>query len=352
MTSARTLFPPLALGLAVALAGCEAEPIRTASVPRQEEDVSSGKVRLLAAIVPVGDETWFFKMVGRSDIVGLTEPDFKKVIDSLDFPKQGDKVTWVAPKGWKEDREVKKGMAGERKGTLKPEGAPGPILTIDVLRGPGAAAVKPNVDRWRRVDLGLGPSTGRTLDRIITPKTIKGQPITLVDMSGPGAEAKAPAMPGGHPPIDRPGGGAAPEAGKGMPGLNYQLPAGWRVVSTTAMPSATIDAGGGQLKITRLRGDMPGGFKSNLDRWRGEVGLGASTAKDLADARPQMIRVGGGEGRLLEIKGRALTSRVVWVNRGGSTWFIKLAGPSEAIAREQANFDRFIQSLQFTGAGE
>jgi hypothetical protein len=348
MTSARRLLPALALGVAVAaLAGCEDEGIRSASVPRQEEDVTSGQVRLLAAIVPADNETWFFKMVGRADIIAVTEPAFDEVITSLEFPKEGEKVTWKTPKGWEKGPEGKKGMAGERKGSLKPAGAPGPLLTIDTLGGGAAANVKMNVDRWRRVDLGLGPISGRSLDRVAERRTVKGHDITIVRMAGPGVEKK-PAV---KPPPDR------PRPGSGAKGLKFDLPTTWKQVRGTAMAYATFEvrdgALAGQMKITRLPGrEMMGGFRGNLNRWRDEVGLRPVSAEEAERTTPETVKVGGVEGKLLDLTGPARSSRVVWVVRGDAIWYFKFVGPTALVIRERANFDRFLRDLTFTGAAD
>ena len=38
--------------------------------------------------------------------------------------------------------------------------------------------------------------------------------------------------------------------------------------------------------------------------------------------------------------------------KGGDMWFVKLLGPAKTVSDQRANFDAFLQSLQFGEAGE
>jgi len=65
-----------------------------------------------------------------------------------------------------------------------------------------AAAVKPNVDRWRRLDLGLPAITPRALTKVVRERKIKDHTITVVDLRGPGRAAPTP-QPSGKAPQDK-----------------------------------------------------------------------------------------------------------------------------------------------------
>src|SRR5262245_1422032 len=118
-TNPRVSLPTL-LGLALlALAGCgPREEIRTYTAPPQPTPpVARAEVRLLAAILPREDATWFLKLVGPQDEVARHEDAFLKVLRSVKFDDKGDDpISWTLPKGWTQQ----KGPA-PRFATLEPE---------------------------------------------------------------------------------------------------------------------------------------------------------------------------------------------------------------------------------------
>ena len=255
----------LALMLFAPLAGCGGDDVTSYNAPR-DDDPGTGSVRVLAAIVPVGDDTWFIKVTGRNDDILPVEKTFDALIASLEFP-QGKKdalsMGWKKPEGWTEDRTKPNRVA-----TLTPLGKDKPEITITKL-GEGAAVVKPNVDRWRRLDLGLPAISPRALERVVREQRVRGRAVTIVDMRGPGGKGMTPA-PAGRPPMPR---DKRPE---GNAPLRYKVPEGWRESAggggmTVAVLSVTDGGETAQLKVTPLSKSMPGGLKANVDRWRQEV---------------------------------------------------------------------------------
>src|SRR5262249_44819367 len=150
------------------LVGCaEREEVNSYSVPRPEENLGTGDVRLLAAIVPTGDDTWFFKMVGRADALKDVEPAWDGLLASLKYNEKADPtLTWAVPQKWKEDRANPNRFA-----TLKPDAGSATEISITKLPSSGAA-LKPNLDRWRRIDLGLDPISGRSVPKVTREKKV------------------------------------------------------------------------------------------------------------------------------------------------------------------------------------
>src|SRR5262245_31594203 len=75
-------------GLAV-LAGCDKEEIHSYTVPRPA--VGEAKVRLLAAVFDVGDDQWYFKLLGPKADVEAHADAFAKFVTSARFLKDGKK---------------------------------------------------------------------------------------------------------------------------------------------------------------------------------------------------------------------------------------------------------------------
>ena len=72
--------------------------------PHDRRASSDGPVRLLAAIFPRPDETWFFKLSGPVKAVDDQEKTFQGFIRSVRFSDRAEKpVTWEVPPGWRQE---------------------------------------------------------------------------------------------------------------------------------------------------------------------------------------------------------------------------------------------------------
>jgi hypothetical protein len=248
-------------------------------------------------------------------------------------------LTWKTPDKWKEDRGNPARVA-----TLSPEGVGKPEITISKLPA-DKYQLKPNIDRWRRVDLGLGPISGRFLGKVASKRKVGGVEADLVDMRGPG--------------VDRPAGPkGSPQAPRQRPArLKYRTPPGWRETPPSSMlvaASLSVSEGDKTAKVlvTPLAGAMPGGLKGNMDRWRQEVGLPPISDEELKKLDVRTVRVGDSRASLVELDGKDQFSLVAWLERQGTTWFFKFRGPSDLVARNRGNFVSFLESVTFTGAAD
>ena len=97
-----------------------------------------------------------------------------------------------------------------------------------------------------------------------------------------------------------------------------------------------------------------GGLEANVNRWRGQLGLGPLSAEEI-DALPR-VPVLGSEAPLVEARGEytdmageshedhALLGTIV--ARGGSMLFVKMVGPRAEVEAERGRFLAFVQSLE------
>jgi len=132
------LAVPLTAGLLGFLGqGCSRkEPIAAYWAPKE------ATWRMLAALVPVSEETWTFKVVGPGDRVAPVKDEVLQFLRSVQF-KEGE-ARWALPPGWTEEKG-----SGDRRATLRLGGAP-PRLELSVVKLPGlAGGVLANVNRWR-----------------------------------------------------------------------------------------------------------------------------------------------------------------------------------------------------------
>lgn len=157
-----------------------------------------------------------------------------------------------------------------------------------------------------------------------------GEPSGMGDMAG--GEMPAPPKPAG--------GGA----------LKWTLPKGWTEGEAGGMRFATLKppiAGKVEVSVVMLAG-AGGGELSNVNRWRGQIGLSPIDEKALASARkPVQSKAGTVAVFDFTSEGQAKSRMVAGLisTPDGNTWFLKLSGDAEPVGKAQPDFMRFIGSL-------
>ncbi len=138
--------------------------------------------------------------------------------------------------------------------------------------------------------------------------------------------------------------------------LSWEVPAGWVELAPTQMRMVNLKVGDeGECYLTILGGDG-GGITGNVNRWRGQIGLGELSDSEVA-ALPKMD-VLGREASLVDLRGSytgmGSAAREDWALLGAITTssrftlFVKFIGPQALLEREAAGFESFCSSLVFT----
>ncbi len=337
----------IALGLAALTLGCQHDEIAEYQVAKPEPTV-----RLLGAILPHEADVWYFKLTGPIPAVTEQKDAFDRFVHSVSFPGDAGKpVKWNVPEGWKE-------QAGPepRYATFKIDAKDGPLeLTVTRFDKQGKAAdVLENVNRWRKLDLGLpAPVPAEDLPGLIREENVAGATATFVDATGPGVPL------GGRTKGPMEGMGPRMAHGSGSSSFQYDTPPGWQKVDTSnsmvpidlkfaIKDSETCQSA--EMTVTRAGGDL----EANVKRWAGQIGLARF---DPADARKAM-RSGTVDkipAQLVDLEGPADRGmdreRILGavVERDGVQWFFKLKGPHGVVGRQEPNFRRFLDSFKFGG---
>jgi hypothetical protein len=179
----RFAAPVVSLGL-FALLGCgPGEQVHSYTVTKPTEPVAGkGEYRILGAMFPADEPTWFFKLTGKADALAAHEVEFDKFLTSVKFPDGPKKPpTYDLPAGWKSE-----GARGMRADTIH-LGAGDSAPEISVIAAMGGA--KENVQRWAG-QLGATTDFARATKEVTTTGGVKG---LRVDLTGP----KDPAASGG-----------------------------------------------------------------------------------------------------------------------------------------------------------
>ena len=311
-------------------------------------------------------------------------------------------LTWTTPAGW---TEAKPGEFRVASFNIKGENGKQADLGIFPLPG-GAGGDFANVNRWRS-QLALEAVTADELKKLAQPVDIAGQPAELYEISGKAAgsddptrilgaiqhregtawffkmtgdddlvakqkstfleflkslKLEAPQMAGlppSHPPIDGstqpPQTPASATSNEGKP--KWEVPAGWREVPGGQFLVAKFNLAGegsaqAAVNVSMSTGDG-GGLLANVNRWRQQLGLSATSETELASTA-KSIQVAGGKATLVDMSGTdartGQPARVIGaiVPRSGQTWFYKLMGESKLVAGQQEAFAEFVRTVKYT----
>jgi hypothetical protein len=173
--------------------------------------------------------------------------------------------------------------------------------------------------------------------------------------SAPASEAPSAAdsMGASHRPAAPPPGMAGevplPPTPTGAEALTWTLPSGWAQSFPGGMRFASFQVpGNGKIdgSVVTLPGDA-GGELSNVNRWRGQIGLGPTDATGLAAARTTvMTRAGPANVYDFTSEGTRksrLIAAIVMLD--GNSWFIKLTGDAEPVGAARPAFLKLLESL-------
>jgi hypothetical protein len=293
--------------------------------------------RMLGAVVPGKDATWFFKVVAPSDRLERHKPEFLGFLRTL--RSEEGQIRWTTPPGWQEE----KGSAA-REATLR-FGDRDPRLEVAVSRLAGdAGGLAANINRWRE-QLGLERAGESEIASMVQRVDGAAVEVKLADLSGPSRPSGGPRM------MAKP---AEAPASQDRP-IAFDLPPGWREnpqPSQGRVLEFNVDDPGGAALVT-LSGfpDEAGGLAANIDRWRTQAGLEPLGEQAVARSATPMTFVGS-ESWLVEAIGKERgILGVITINPKGSI-FLKMDGPPSVVLSQRSTFTRFAQSFRMRGRNE
>jgi hypothetical protein len=359
------------LALAAILGCSPKEPIVTYTTRKPEvvdptlvaTPVKAVPQQTLGAIVLVEDAGWFFKVTGDPSAVEAKREEFLAFVKQVSFSAGSrPQPSWDLPEGWTEQPGDDFRFAT----VLMPSGNQPLGISVstlplreDVTR---EQFVLVNVNRWRG-QVSLPELTQEELAP--TLETFKvgehdAKFVSLVGESAGGGMGSGPIAPfaGGTtapvtsaPVATAPAGGPAESTARATSSsskVTYDTPEGWTAGPTTQFRQAAFTVADGDKKVEITVIPLPSGsgtLLQNVDRWRGMVGLEATTDADLAKTAKK-IETLGVTGDYVELAGPEGTILGVVVPVKDQIWYIKLQGDSDLAKRENARFQEFVKSLR------
>lgn len=139
----------------------------------------------------------------------------------------------------------------------------------------------------------------------------------------------------------------------------WKVPSEWQEQSPGQMLLAKWVVAGdsgasAEVTVSAFPGDV-GGLLANVNRWRGQVGLGNISQSDLS-SHVTPVDVPGGKAMLVDVIGsnprNGQRARLIGaiVPREGRTWFFKLMGDEQVAEKQKSVFVKFVQTVQFPDA--
>ena len=138
----------------------------------------------------------------------------------------------------------------------------------------------------------------------------------------------------------------------GGDGPAFEIPGHWQEGAPSAMRRGSFRVSGpegeGDISITSFPGDV-GGLLANINRWRGQLGLGPITQSDLPGAT-ETLPARGIDLTLVEFDGPTQGTVTAIADHGGNSWFFRLTGPNALVAKERESFVEFLRTIEFPDA--
>lgn len=372
----RSCLAATLLAAAVIALGCQrGEQVETYVVPKERaavETVASvdGEPtdRMLVAIVPVGQQAWFFRVVGPLGPMDQAAAAIEKFFAGLRVADDGSRAEWQVPDGWTEEAGT-----GMRAATIRiPAGEAALEMSVIPLPWTGRPGeLLDNVNRWRG-QMQLAPVGEPALagftrelpagDATITVLDLRGRfqdtmaPFAGRAASGAPAATGQPDLPPGHPPIAS---GAAPDGAARSAPFEFELPPGWTERPASGMRRAEFAIVDGLheaivtvFDFSTAAGPMITDPLENVNRWRHqELGLEPLEADELDDAVEE-LEISGRPAIYVEIVPDAPAPKATlaaMVTIGDQIWFFKMHGDRDLVATQPDKFKAFLRSVRFAG---
>jgi hypothetical protein len=303
-----------------------------------------GPTRMLGAITPRGERTWFFKLMGAPETVEVAKGDFDAFVRSLKFSAQGPK--WSLPAGWK----AKPGNEIRFATILVPAGEKSLELSVTALpTGPGAFGPQllANVNRWRdQVSLPGLSSDQLAQSGEVEHVEVDGEPVWVTDFTGSGKGSTGPATGAAT------NGSAEPQLklAQNLP-FDCEIPSNWEPGRPSSFQLAVFairnGAQSGTVSVSTAGGDVA----TNINRWREQVKLPDASEAEMAKDM-QKLTIDGQDAIYIELAGpetsqprKAILGVIVQAR--GKQWFIKLTADSELAKTRKQEFEEFVKSIKF-----
>jgi hypothetical protein len=132
-------------------------------------------------------------------------------------------------------------------------------------------------------------------------------------------------------------------------GFTSTLPEGWKEVPGSGMRKVSYTLEGTSIDfylISLSMGDVP----SNVNRWRGQVGLAPASAEEIS-SDVTIFKAGGHDVNYIEIYnedgGKGIVAAII--DLAPQFWYFTAKGSTDELKANAGNIRAFLESIQFEG---
>jgi hypothetical protein len=172
------------------------------------------------------------------------------------------------------------------------------------------------------------------------------------------AAQPSPLPPAPHPDINVNTQALPAVAAADAPNPQWTVPAGWQEGQSSAMRRATFvvkgdDGQAAEVAVSNLSGEA-GGLLANVNRWRGQIGLGP-LAPDAVAAITADVDIDGLKVTLVDFQTDTAPAGkthpqgmiVAIFAHEGNSWFLKMTGDAPLVGSQKEELLQFVKSMKF-----
>ncbi|MHB8417298.1 MAG: hypothetical protein ACYDCL_04425 [Myxococcales bacterium] len=203
-------------------------------------------------------------------------------------------------------------------------------------------------EHWQLSLVVLALASAGCPDEQVNHTRIVRAPATSVPSLGSSAMPTPPApAPAGQAGMA--GGVPVPPRPTGADGLSWVLPQGWSEKRSGGIRYATLEpnvAGNLEASVVVLPGPA-GGELANVNRWRGQLGLGPVEESQLPSLRKNLASHAGTVALYDLVSEGPQKTRLLAaiVSFSDSSWFFKVMGEDKAVSAAAPGFTHLLESL-------
>lgn len=321
-----------------------------ASVPH---DPHSKGMSIYAAILPKGDQLWFVKVTGQTEVMKQEELHFFEFLNSIQFTDDSKKpLQYVAPKSWEEKKS-----SGMRYAAFNLDDKKTTECTIIPLKKTNNDWLVLNINRWRR-QIGLAQQSKEKVLANLSEMTIAGTNAHMVLLNSTDREESHHDHDHDHShDHDHAHDHTEHEkhsSNKPSGPFQFQKPEPWASLPVKGMRVVAFTVGQAQkqVEITVIPlGVEAGSLLDNINRWNRQIQLPAISKEALPEWASE-ITIDGQKSHFVDLHHKNASSsqkRIMGaiLKRGSKNWFFKMMGPHEAVGSQKEHFMNFITSIKF-----
>lgn len=170
--------------------------------------------------------------------------------------------------------------------------------------------------------------------------------------------AKPSLLPPGHPEINMSTQALPASAASDAPNPQWTVPSGWQEGQSSAMRRATFvvkgdDGQTAEVVVSTFPGDV-GGLQANVNRWRGQIGLGPLGADEVPSITAD-VDIDGTKVTVVDFETETAPAGkthpqgmiVVTLPHEGNSWFFKMTGDAPLVGAQKQELLQFVKSAKF-----